>query len=142
MLGAVLADQTVASARSLFRKKEKPLLAADNEKALAAIRENDRHVLELSHIDKSFSGIPVLKDISLKIEGGRVHALMGENGAGKSTLIKIISGIYQKDGGTLSIDGIPVDIHSAADSQKLGIAVIYQEFALIPELNIAQNAFL
>lgn len=67
---------------------------------------------------------------------------MGENGAGKSTLIKIISGIYQKDGGTLSIDGIPVDIHSAADSQKLGIAVIYQEFALIPELNIAQNAFL
>lgn len=142
VLGAVLADQTVASARSLFRKKEKPLLAADNEKALEAIRENGHHTLELKHIDKSFSGIPVLKDISLKIEGGKVHALMGENGAGKSTLIKIISGIYQKDGGTLSIDGIPVEIHSATDSQRLGISVIYQEFALIPELNIAQNAFL
>lgn len=142
VLGAVLADQTVASARSLFQKKEKPLLAADNERAFTAIQKNEHHVLELSHIDKCFSGIPVLKDISLKIEGGKVHALMGENGAGKSTLIKIISGIYQKDGGTISIDGIPVDIHSAVDSQKLGIAVIHQEFALIPELNIAQNAFL
>ena len=142
VLGAVLADQTVASARGLLKKKEKLLLAADNERAFAAIKDNDHHVLELSHIDKSFSGIPVLKDISLKIEGGKVHALMGENGAGKSTLIKIISGVYQKDGGTISLDGIPVDIHSATDSQRLGIAVIYQEFALIPELNIAQNAFL
>ena len=102
---------------------------------------NDK-VLELKDVSKAYPGVVALDHVSLDLKRGEVLALMGENGAGKSTLIKIISGIYQKDGGTLSIDGIPVDIHSAADSQKLGIAVIYQEFALIPELNIAQNAFL
>ena len=67
---------------------------------------------------------------------------MGENGAGKSTLIKILSGVYQKDGGSVLIDGVPVEVHNTLDSQKLGISVIYQEFALVPELSIAQNAFL
>jgi ribose transport system ATP-binding protein len=71
-----------------------------------------------------------------------VHALLGENGAGKSTLIKILSGVYQKDKGQICIDGIPVEIHSTFDSRRLGISVIYQEFALIPELNVMQNIFL
>ena len=142
VLAAVLADQTVASAKDIFKKKPQGTVHAENHKALEAIGTNKKHVLELSHIDKNFSGVPALKDVSVKFEGGKVHALMGENGAGKSTLIKIMSGVYQRDGGTITIDGIPVEIHSATDSQKLGISVIYQEFALIPELNIAQNAFL
>lgn len=142
VLVAVLADQTIVSAKEIFKKKPQQLVHANNAQALHAMKERERHVLELEHIDKNFAGVPALKNVSVRFEGGKVHALMGENGAGKSTLIKIMSGVYQRDGGTLKIDGVPVEIHSVMDSQKLGISVIYQEFALIPELNIAQNTFL
>ncbi len=141
VLLAVLADQTIASAKDLFVKKEKSL-SADNHKAIEVMHTNTHHVLELQHICKSFSGVPVLKDVSLKIEGGKVHALMGENGAGKSTLVKILSGAYTKNSGSIVMDGIPVEIHSTLDARKLGVSVIYQEFALVPELSITQNAFL
>ncbi len=99
-------------------------------------------VLELKGIVKEFPGVKALDGVNLTVKRGTVHALMGENGAGKSTLIKILSGVYQKDGGEILIDGQPVSIHSPMDSQKLGISVIYQEFALVPELSITQNIFL
>lgn len=98
--------------------------------------------LELRGIVKEFPGVKALDGVNLKIKRGTVHALMGENGAGKSTLIKILSGVYKKDGGEILMDGKPVTIHSPVDSQKLGISVIYQEFALVPELSITQNIFL
>jgi len=98
--------------------------------------------LELHNIVKEFPGVKALNKVSLKVKRGTVHALMGENGAGKSTLIKILSGVYQKDGGQILIDGNPVTINSPMDSQKIGISVIYQEFALVPELSITQNIFL
>jgi len=142
VLVAVLADQTVISAKELLKHKVHHALAADNDKALEAMQNRTKHILELKNINKTFSGVQALKDISLRLESGKVHALMGENGAGKSTLIKILSGVYQRDSGDVFLDDVPVEIHSSQDSQKLGISVIYQEFALVPELSIAQNAFL
>ncbi len=145
VLVAVLADQMVNSAGTgLFagKKVKGQPVAANNTKALENIKTRPTHVLELENISKSFSGVPALKNVSIKLESGRVHAIMGENGAGKSTLIKILSGVYKRDSGVIKIDGTPVEIHSTVDSQKLGISVIYQEFALIPELTITQNIFL
>ena len=141
VLVAVLADQAIASVHEIFKSKAK-VAEAHNDEAVTAMKRTKDHVLEFRGIEKSFSGVPALKDISFQIKAGSVHALMGENGAGKSTLIKILSGVYQKDGGSVLIDGVPVEVHNTLDSQKLGISVIYQEFALVPELSIAQNAFL
>jgi len=83
-----------------------------------------------------------LDGVNLTIKRGSVMALMGENGAGKSTLIKILAGVYKKDQGEIKINGKPVEINSPLDAQKLGIAVIHQEFSLIPELTVFQNIFL
>ncbi len=99
-------------------------------------------ILEAKNIYKSFSGVPVLQDVHFEVQKGEVHALMGENGAGKSTLIKIITGVYSKDGGTIEWEGKPVEINSYQDCQKLGMACIYQELSVIPPLTVAQNVFL
>ena len=103
--------------------------------------END-YILEFRGINKSFTGVKALKDISFQIRRGEVHALMGENGAGKSTLMKILSGAYTKDSGGILVDGREVTIKNTSDSEKLGIAIIYQELNLIPELSVAENIFL
>lgn len=116
--------------------------SGNEQEALQLIASGKQKCLKLSHIHKSFPGVKALDDVSLELKAGTVHALIGENGAGKSTLMKILSGVYTKDEGTISIDGIPVDIKSPIDSAKLGIQVIYQEFALIPELSVANNIFL
>ncbi len=115
---------------------------SSNQEVARLIKEGKQKCLKLNHIHKSFPGVKALDDVSLEIKAGTVHALIGENGAGKSTLMKILSGVYTKDEGMISIDGIPVDIKSPMDSAKLGIQVIYQEFALIPELSAASNIFL
>ena len=99
-------------------------------------------ILSMEHIQKSFNNTPVLKDVDFNVYKGEVHALMGENGAGKSTLIKILTGIYPKDGGEIYIDGKLVEINNKADAAKLGIGVIYQELSLIPTLNVVQNIML
>jgi len=99
-------------------------------------------LLQAVEIKKQFSGISVLKDVDLDIRIGEVHALMGENGAGKSTIIKILTGVYTKDGGQIYIDGHPVEIRSRQDARNFGISVIYQELSLIPTLSIADNIFL
>jgi ABC-type sugar transport system ATPase subunit len=101
-----------------------------------------REILRFEKIDKSFTGVHALKQVSFGIEAGNVHALLGENGAGKSTLMKILSGAYEKDSGMIYIDGSPADILSPKISEKLGVAVIYQELNFIPELSVAENIFL
>ncbi len=98
--------------------------------------------VELRNISKSFGGVVALKNVTLKVLSGEIHALVGENGAGKSTLMKILSGAYTKDSGQIFIDGNEVHIRSTHDSKRLGIGIIYQEFSLVPELSVAENIFL
>lgn len=113
-----------------------------SEKHFAAIRESNPSTLTLDGIVKVFPGVRALDGVNLTVRRGYVHALMGENGAGKSTLMKVLSGVYKKDGGQILVDGKTVDIRTPMDSEKLGISVIYQEFALVSELSIMQNIFL
>jgi ribose transport system ATP-binding protein len=98
--------------------------------------------LEMTDIKKSFGSIPVLKRVSFRLSRGEVHALMGGNGAGKSTLMKILTGVYTRDSGSVKIDGQDVDLHDAISAERAGIAMIFQEFSLIPTLTVAQNIFL
>lgn len=99
-------------------------------------------LLEMKEIEKSFNGTAVLKKVNFSVNAGEVHALMGENGAGKSTLIKILTGIYPKDGGQIYWCGKPVEINNRNDATKLGIGVVYQELSLIPTLTVMQNVML
>jgi len=99
-------------------------------------------LLEMRNIRKVFPGVVALDNVDFDLYPGEVHALVGENGAGKSTLIKIISGLYRRDAGTMSIDGEPVNFRSPADSIARGIKVVYQELDLIPGLSVAENVFL
>ena len=99
-------------------------------------------ILELSHVSKSFPGVQALDDVRFDVQPGEVHALLGENGAGKSTLIKIVSGVYQPDQGSLSVNGGKVDFQNPLDAQAAGIATIYQELLLFPALTVAENIFM
>lgn len=98
--------------------------------------------LEMRGISKSFGGVRALSDVSLRVKPGEIHALLGENGAGKSTLMKILSGAYKRDSGEILIDGKPVKIDGPKDSKDNGIAVIYQELMLAPDLTVAENIFI
>ncbi len=99
-------------------------------------------LLELRGVSKSFPGVQALSRIDLDVEAGEVHALIGENGAGKSTLIKLLSGVYPQDSGTMRFDGVEVKFTSPQGSQQAGIHTLYQEFNLIPQLSVAENIFL
>lgn len=99
-------------------------------------------ILEMCGIEKSFNGIPVLKRADFTLHQGEVHGLMGGNGAGKSTLMKILTGVYSKDAGTVTLDGKAIDIASPLVAEEHGIAMIFQEFSLVPTLTVAQNIFL
>ena len=99
-------------------------------------------LFELRGISKRFPGVQALDEVSFEIARGEVHMLLGENGAGKSTLMKVLCGAYRANSGELFHDGQPVDIASPADARRLGISVIFQEFTLVPYLDIAQNIFL
>src|SRR5579871_1002391 len=96
-------------------------------------------LLQLSAITKSFGAVRALKGVSFDLQAGEVHALLGENGAGKSTLIKIITGAHQPDGGDIELDGQKVPKLSPSIARKLGIACIYQQPALFPDLTVAEN---
>jgi ribose transport system ATP-binding protein len=100
------------------------------------------YILEMDEINKSFSANKVLKNVSLKIKKGEVHALVGGNGAGKSTMMKILTGVYTSDSGTIRINGEPVKFDSAKDSSRNGIRMIFQELSLIPTMTVAENIFL
>ena len=99
-------------------------------------------LIEMRHVSKAFPGVQALRDVSLAAYGSEVHMLVGQNGAGKSTLIKILCGAYRPDQGEFLLNAKPVHIDSTRDARRLGVAVIFQEFSLVPYLDIAQNIFL
>ncbi|GAA1716702.1 sugar ABC transporter ATP-binding protein [Nonomuraea bangladeshensis] len=99
-------------------------------------------MLSMRGIGKGFLGVRVLSGVDLDVAAGEVHAVVGENGAGKSTLMKIICGVHAPDEGTIEIDGRRVSFGHPVDAQRSGIAIIYQEFNLLPERSVAENVFL
>jgi len=98
--------------------------------------------VSLQGISKSFAGVPVLKGIDFDVRAGEVHALLGENGAGKSTLIKIIAGVHAPDSGTIRLGDTTYSAVSPKEARKGGVATVYQELLLFPELTVAENVFL
>src|SRR5882672_3132594 len=96
-------------------------------------------LLQLSNVTKSFGAVRALRGVSFELNPGEVHALVGENGAGKSTLIKIITGAHQPDSGVIEIDGAKVERLNPASARAFGIAAIYQQPALFPDLSVAEN---
>src|SRR5690554_2761729 len=102
------------------------------------------YILEMRDITKRFPGVVALKDVTLSVQRGEVHAICGENGAGKSTLMKVLSGVYPHGtfDGTIEFDGHPAEYRSINDSEHDGIVIIHQELALSPYLSIAENIFL
>ena len=104
--------------------------------------QNSEYRLEMRNITKHFGGVKALTDVSLKVEPGEIHALIGENGAGKSTLMKILSGAYVRDSGQIFIDGKEVKISDPKESKDQGVAIIYQDFMLAPDLTVAENIYI
>ncbi|GHH83476.1 sugar ABC transporter ATP-binding protein [Streptomyces capitiformicae] len=101
-----------------------------------------RPVLEMTGIVKEFPGVRALSGVDFRLFPGEIHALMGENGAGKSTLIKVLTGVYSLDGGTITLDGKAVRIGSPLEAQHAGISTVYQEVNLCPNLSVAENIFI
>lgn len=99
-------------------------------------------LLQMSHIEKRFPGVLALNNVDFTLRKGEIHALMGENGAGKSTLIKVLTGVYQMDGGVITVEGEPIVIKSPQDAQNKGISTVYQEITLCPNLTVAENMFI
>lgn len=99
-------------------------------------------LLELRGVSKHFTGVQALDNVSIQLYAGEVHMLLGENGAGKSTLMKILCGAYRADAGEFHHQGRRVEVTGPVDAQRLGIAVIFQEFTLVPHLSVAHNIFL
>ena len=98
-------------------------------------------LLSLEHAQKSFGAVHALEDGDIELFGGEVHGLVGENGAGKSTLVKILAGVHRPDGGRLVLDGEDAIFDNAKQSQAAGIAIIFQEPTLFPDLSVAENIF-
>jgi ribose transport system ATP-binding protein len=99
-------------------------------------------LLSVVGVSKGFPGVQALQDVHFDLNAGEVHALVGENGAGKSTLMKILSGIYAKDSGSITYKGAQVDVNGPLEAQHLGISIIHQEVNLMPDLSVAQNIFI
>lgn len=99
------------------------------------------HLLEMRGVTKSFGAVAALVNVNFVLDAGSIHALVGENGAGKSTLVKIIGGVHGCDSGEFFLDGESADFHTTADAKDAGIAVIYQEPTLFPDLSVAENLF-
>ena len=99
-------------------------------------------VLELKGVSKAFGAVIALRSADLALHAGSIHAVVGENGAGKSTLVKIMAGLYQRDTGTFEMDGQPVHFRTTAEAKAAGVAVIYQEPTLFPDLSVTENVFM
>lgn len=99
-------------------------------------------ILEMKGIDKSFPGVHALDHVDFEVRRGEVHALMGENGAGKSTLMKVLTGIYTKDTGSIIYEGKEVEFHCAREAQEAGVVIVHQELNMVGHLTVAQNIFI
>lgn len=104
--------------------------------------ENQEYRIEMLDIKKAFSGIYALNGAQLKVKPGEIHALIGENGAGKSTLMKVLAGALQREDGIVKIEGQEVHFSTPKEGKLAGIATIYQEFMLAPELTVTENIFI
>lgn len=100
------------------------------------------YILEMEGISKEFPGVKALKDVTLRVKKGKVHALVGENGAGKSTLMKILNGIYMPDSGVIKFGGKEIKLRSPIDALRNGISMIHQELTPVPNMTVAENIFL
>ena len=99
-------------------------------------------ILTMKEIDKSFPGVHALDHVNFEVKKGEVHALMGENGAGKSTLMKVLTGIYTKDSGSITFEGKEVEFHNTREAQDAGIVIVHQELNMLGHLAVAQNIFI
>ena len=99
-------------------------------------------ILTMKDIDKSFPGVHALDHVNFEVKRGEVHALMGENGAGKSTLMKVLTGIYQKDSGSIVYKGQETEFHNTREAQDAGVVIVHQELNMIGDLTVAQNIFI
>ena len=99
-------------------------------------------ILTMKGIDKSFPGVHALKEVDFDLRKGEVHALMGENGAGKSTLMKVLTGIYSKDSGTITFEGQEANFTTPKEAQDIGISIVHQELNMMNHLTVAQNIFI
>lgn len=104
--------------------------------------DNSKPIVEMRDISKRYGGVQALQGVDLEIRTGEVHALVGDNAAGKSTLIKILSGAVQRDEGSISFDGQPVEVASPRDAKALGVETVYQDLALADNLDVPANIFL
>jgi monosaccharide-transporting ATPase len=107
---------------------------------MSTAAEAETPVLSVHEASKRFAGVQALRDVSVDFYPGRAHALVGENGAGKSTLIKVMTGVYQLDSGLVRLRGEEVNFSSPRAAQHAGIATIYQEVHLAPQLSVARNS--
>ena len=105
-------------------------------------KTNSDAILKIKEVSKAFPGVKALDRVSLEVFRGTVHGIVGENGAGKSTLMKILSGVYQKDSGDITFDGVKIEHITPIESMNLGLSIIYQELNLINELSVGENIFL
>lgn len=99
-------------------------------------------ILTMKDIDKSFPGVHALDHVNFEVRRGEVHALMGENGAGKSTLMKVLTGIYTKDSGTITYEGKDTEFHNTREAQDAGVVIVHQELNMLGHLTVAQNIFI
>jgi len=106
------------------------------------LSQQNEVLVTMTGIQKYFPGVHALNNVRFDLHAGEVHALVGENGAGKSTLMKVLTGIYQMDGGSIEIMGKPVEIRSAKDAQDLGISIVHQELNLLKDLTVAENIYI
>src|SRR5437762_3374479 len=126
----------IGGVHSTIQQSIHPLLQAA---MISAVDPSNPALLEIRGLDKSFPGVKALQGVDFTVRRGEVHALMGENGAGKSTLIKVLTGVYPRDGGTVKLDGAEIFPHSPKAAEALGLSTVYQEVNLIPHLSIAEN---
>src|SRR3569623_174129 len=101
--------------------------------------QTEAPLLRVCEVSKSFGAVAAVQGVSFDLYGGEAHALVGENGAGKSTIVKMLAGVHRPDTGTLKVNGADVEFAGPADAKAAGIAVIYQEPTLFPDLNVAEN---
>jgi rhamnose transport system ATP-binding protein len=120
------------------RSQDTPITAGEGPVAL----DPGRYLFAVEHVSKSFGAVKAVIDASLELTAGEAHALVGENGAGKSTLVKMLAGVHQPDTGALYLEGQPVQLTSPAVARDAGLAIIYQEPTLFPDLDVAENVFM
>ena len=102
----------------------------------------EKYILKMTGIEKRFAGVHALKNAQFSLKAGEVHALMGENGAGKSTLMKVLCGIYHRDGGEIELFGQTVNFDNIAQAQAAGVSIIHQELNMMNHLTVAQNIYI